>query len=110
MGRSDAERDESRTDNKIDVEVQERDGGEKKDVPPLDFLFAVIRFLVQELKVLVLFGAIGLVVGAILGIPLGPGIALTAAAGGIIGFILGGLWEYRRLKSGETYELPSFPQ
>lgn len=72
--------------------------------PLLSFVTSVFNIIFTKLKVLVLFGGGGIIVGAIIGLPLGPGMALTAAAGGIIGLGIGGWWEYRRLQSEITYD------
>lgn len=64
----------------------------------------LLRTIVNRLAVVLLLGFGGIVAGAVLGLSTGPGIAITTAVGGAIGLLIGGWWEYRRLKSGQDYD------
>lgn len=72
--------------------------------PFFSFIFRLLRTIFNRLAVIVLFGSVGLVVGAVIGLPSGPGIAITAAVGGAFGLLTGGWWEFRRLENGIEYD------
>lgn len=72
--------------------------------PLFSFVFRLLRTIFNRLAVIILFGGVGLVVGAVIGLPFGPGMAITAAVGGAIGLLVGGWWEFRRLKRGTEYD------
>lgn len=72
--------------------------------PFLLFIFRLLRTIFNRLAVIILFGSVGLVVGAVIGLPSGPGIAITAAVGGAFGLLIGGWWEFRRLENGIEYD------
>jgi len=83
------------------------DSPEKRDSlldPVTQFVWNVVSKTFNELRVLLLLGFCGVMIGAVMGLSLGPLIAITAAGGGIIGLIIGGAWEYRRKRSGEKYD------
>lgn len=72
--------------------------------PLVSFVFRLITTIFTRLAVVVLFGFGGLLGGAVVGLPTGPGVAITAAVGGALGLLIGGWWEFQRLDNGMDYD------
>lgn len=94
------------TDVSVDSEVSDGAGLylSRHGQPLISFASSVVLVITTRLKVVVIFGIAGLLLGTIIGIIVPPALPMIAGGLGAVGFLAGAVWETWRLRSGKTYD------